>query len=68
MAKLGHDLRAVDGGVRGHDAGDTAEAAGRDAEPLVWSDVEREIERADRDRRERRHGWRDLLPPSQDQS
>ena len=31
--------------------GDTA---GQD-EPLIWSDVEREIERADR--RERRHGW-----------
>jgi len=49
--------------------GETAAAAGRDAEPLVWSDVEREIERADRDdRRERRHGWRDFLPPSQDQT
>jgi putative membrane protein len=43
---------------------EAAETAGRDAEPLVWSDVEREIERADR--RERRHGWRSLLPPSQD--
>ena len=32
-----------------------ADAGGRDAEPLIWSDVEREIERADR--RERRHGW-----------
>jgi hypothetical protein len=32
----------------------------------MWSDVERELERADR--RERRHGWRDLLPPSQDPS
>jgi hypothetical protein len=32
----------------------------------MWSDVEREIERADR--RERRHGWRDFLPPPQDQS
>ena len=30
------------------------ETAGRDAEPLVWSDVEREIERADR--RDRRQG------------
>ncbi len=49
--------------------GETAEAHGRDGEPLMWSDVEREIERADRDdRRERRHGWRDLLPPSQDQT
>jgi putative membrane protein len=47
--------------------GETAAAAGRDTEPLVWSDVEREIERADRDdKRERRHGWRDFLPPSQD--
>jgi cytochrome c oxidase assembly factor CtaG len=45
---------------------ETADRAGRDAEPLMWSDVEREIERADR--RERRHGWRDLLPPSQDPS
>jgi putative membrane protein len=43
---------------------ETADATGGDAEPLVWSDVEREIERADR--RERRHGWRSLLPPSQD--
>jgi putative membrane protein len=32
-----------------------AETSGQDAEPLVWSDVEREIERADR--RERRQGW-----------
>jgi hypothetical protein len=49
--------------------GESAAAAGRDAEPLLWSDVEREIERADRDdRRERRHGWRDFLPPSQDQT
>ncbi len=31
-----------------------AETAGQDADPLVWSDVEREIERADR--RERRQG------------
>ena len=30
------------------------ETAGRDSEPLVWSDVEREIERADR--RDRRQG------------
>ena len=33
----------------------TADTAGEDAEPLMWSDVEREIERANR--RERRHGW-----------
>ncbi len=33
----------------------TAETAGEDTEPLLWTDVEREIERADR--RERRHGW-----------
>jgi cytochrome c oxidase assembly factor CtaG len=45
---------------------DASDAAGKDAEPLMWSDVEREIERADR--RQRRHGWRDLLPPPQDQS
>jgi putative membrane protein len=32
-----------------------AETTGEDAEPLMWSDVEREIERADR--RQRRHGW-----------
>jgi len=32
-----------------------AETSGQDAEPLVWSDVEREIERADR--RQRRQGW-----------
>jgi putative membrane protein len=32
-----------------------ADTTGRDTEPLMWSDVEREIERADR--RERRHGW-----------
>jgi hypothetical protein len=31
-----------------------ADDAGVDGEPLVWSDVEREIERADR--RERRQG------------
>jgi cytochrome c oxidase assembly factor CtaG len=30
------------------------DVAGQD-EPLMWSDVEREIERADR--RDRRHGW-----------
>jgi cytochrome c oxidase assembly factor CtaG len=45
---------------------ETSDSAGKDDDPLVWSDVEREIERADR--RERRHGWRDLLPPPQDQS
>jgi putative membrane protein len=33
----------------------TADTTGEDDEPLVWTDVEREIERADR--RERRHGW-----------
>ncbi len=32
-----------------------AETTGEDAEPLMWSDVEREIERAER--RQRRHGW-----------
>jgi hypothetical protein len=32
----------------------TAETAGRDTEPLMWSDVEREIERAER--RQRRRG------------
>ncbi len=32
----------------------TAETAGED-EPLLWTDVEREIERAER--RQRRHGW-----------
>ena len=32
----------------------TAETAGQDAEPLIWSDVEREIERAER--RQRRRG------------
>jgi hypothetical protein len=36
------------------------DTTGRDAEPLMWSDVEREIERADR--RERRHGWPDPPP------
>jgi cytochrome c oxidase assembly factor CtaG len=45
---------------------ESADSAGRDDDPLIWSDVEREIERADR--RQRRHGWRDLLPPPQDQS
>ncbi len=38
---------------------ESADVAGRD-EPLMWSDVEREIERADR--RERRSRW--LPPPS----
>jgi cytochrome c oxidase assembly factor CtaG len=34
-----------------------AETAGQDVEPLVWSDVEREIQRADRrDRRQGSHG------------
>jgi cytochrome c oxidase assembly factor CtaG len=33
----------------------TAETTGEDTEPLMWSDVEREIERADR--RQRRQGW-----------
>jgi cytochrome c oxidase assembly factor CtaG len=32
-----------------------AGSAGEDTDPLVWSDVEREIQRADR--RDRRHGW-----------
>ena len=32
-----------------------AETTGEDTEPLMWSDVEREIERADR--RQRRQGW-----------
>ncbi|HWF16269.1 MAG TPA: cytochrome c oxidase assembly protein [Acidimicrobiales bacterium] len=45
---------------------EAADSAGKDDDPLMWSDVEREIERADR--RQRRHGWRDLLPPPQDQS
>jgi putative membrane protein len=45
---------------------ESADRAGRDPEPMMWSDVERELERADR--RERRHGWRALLPPSQDPS
>ncbi len=40
-----------------------AERTGRDAEPLLWSDVERELERADRRDRGRRRGssWR---PPA----
>ena len=37
------------------------DTAGRDAEPLVWSDVEREIERADR--RDRRQGSAGSTPP-----
>jgi putative membrane protein len=41
---------------------DTADAVGKDAEPLIWSDVEREIERADR--RERRQGWPGPPPPA----
>ena len=45
---------------------ESADRAGQDSEPMMWSDVERELERADR--RERRHGWRDLLPPPQDPS
>ena len=40
----------------------TAETAGEDTEPLMWSDVEREIERADR-REQRRHGGPDHPPP-----
>ncbi|MFZ0250702.1 MAG: cytochrome c oxidase assembly protein [Acidimicrobiales bacterium] len=37
------------------------ETSGRDVDPLVWSDVEREIERADR--RDRRQGWPGSPPP-----
>ena len=37
-----------------------AETTGEDGEPLTWSDVEREIERANR--REKRQGW--AGPPS----
>jgi cytochrome c oxidase assembly factor CtaG len=37
------------------------ETADRDVEPLVWSDVEREIERADR--RDRRQRWPGSPPP-----
>ncbi len=40
----------------------TAEFPGRDTDPLVWSDVEREIERADR--RDRRQPWWPGAPPS----
>ena len=40
----------------------TADTAGRDTDPLVWSDVEREIERADR--RDRRQPWWPGAPPS----
>ncbi len=32
-----------------------ATAGGEEADPLLWTDVERELERADR--RQRRHGW-----------
>jgi cytochrome c oxidase assembly factor CtaG len=39
----------------------SAENAGQDADSLVWSDVEREIERADR--RERRQGFHGSPPP-----
>jgi putative membrane protein len=38
-----------------------AETSGRDVDPLVWSDVEREIERADR--RDRRQGSPGSPPP-----
>jgi cytochrome c oxidase assembly factor CtaG len=38
------------------------DTAGRDADPLVWSDVEREIERAER--RDRRQPWWPGAPPS----
>jgi cytochrome c oxidase assembly factor CtaG len=38
-----------------------AETAGQDVEPLIWSDVEREIERADR--RDRRQGSPGPPPP-----
>jgi putative membrane protein len=40
----------------------SAETTGEDAEPLMWSDVEREIERAER--RQRRHSWSDPPAPS----
>jgi cytochrome c oxidase assembly factor CtaG len=40
----------------------SADSAGRDTDPLVWSDVEREIERADR--RDRRQPWWPGAPPS----
>ncbi len=40
----------------------TDESTGQDTDPLVWSDVEREIERADR--RERRQPWWPGAPPS----
>ena len=40
----------------------TADSAGRDSDPLVWSDVEREIRRADR--RDRRQPWWPGAPPS----
>jgi cytochrome c oxidase assembly factor CtaG len=40
----------------------SADSAGRDTDPLVWSDVEREIARADR--RDRRQPWWPGAPPS----
>jgi len=40
----------------------TDESTGQDTDPLVWSDVEREIERADR--RDRRQPWWPGAPPS----
>ena len=40
----------------------SADSAGQDTDPLVWSDVEREIERADR--RDRRQPWWPGAPPS----
>jgi putative membrane protein len=40
----------------------SADSAGRDTDLLVWSDVEREIERADR--RDRRQPWWPGAPPS----
>jgi putative membrane protein len=40
----------------------TADSAGQDTDPLVWSDVEREIARADR--RDRRQPWWPGSPPS----
>ena len=40
----------------------TADSAGRDTDPLIWSDVEREIERADR--RDRRQPWWPGAPPT----
>jgi cytochrome c oxidase assembly factor CtaG len=40
----------------------SADSSDRDTDPLVWSDVEREIERADR--RDRRQPWWPGAPPS----